>query len=146
MSQRAVFVVLPVVLRMEGRDARERGGRLGLGEIFVALETDGDADLRFSLRGIRGGRPDDPQNVTAAAYGHAFAKSNFGRHAEREFDLGAFGQRRVGEEEHSPRTEILGKSNSFNRSSRLTERERKKVREPLSDTAFNANWRNGHSA
>ena len=50
MSQRAVFIVLWIVLRMKRRDAREGGRRLRrLGEIFVAFETHRNSDFRFAL-------------------------------------------------------------------------------------------------
>jgi hypothetical protein len=143
MSQRPVFFVVGV----KSGDAREAGGRLGgFGEIFVAFQTHGDADFRFRGRRVgRGGRPDYPQNVAAAAYRHAFAQSDLGGHAQREFDFGAFGERSAGEEEDSAGTEVLGEADAFNGGSGLTKRERKKVREPLADTAFNPNWRSGHS-
>jgi hypothetical protein len=143
MSQRPVFLVVGV----KSRDSRESGGRLGgFGEIFVAFEAHGDADFRFRGRRIgRRGRPDYPQNAAPAADGHAFAQSDLGGHAQREFDFGAFGELSAGEEKDSAGTEILGEADAFNGGSRLTKRERKKVREPLADTAFNPNWRSGHS-
>jgi hypothetical protein len=100
-SQRAVFVVVGV----KGRDAREAGGGLGgLGEILVAFEAHGNADFRLGRRIEGGGGLDDPQNVAAAAYGHALAQSDFGGHAEGELDFGAFGEGSTGEEEDSART------------------------------------------
>jgi hypothetical protein len=143
MSQRPVFFVVGV----KSRDAREGGGRLGgLGEIFVAFEAHGYADFRFLGRRVgRGRRPDYPQNVAPAAYRHAFAQSDLGGHAQREFDFGAFGERSAGEKEDATGTEILGEAHALNGGSGLTKRERKKIREPLADPAFNPNWRSGHS-
>jgi hypothetical protein len=143
MSQRLVFFVVGV----KSRDAREGGGRLGrFGEIFVAFEAHGDADFRFRRRRLgRGGRPDYPQNVASAAYRHAFAESDLGGHAQSEFDFGAFGERSAGEKEDSAGTEVLGEADALNGGSGLAKREWKKVREPLADTAFNPNWRSGHS-
>ena len=148
MRQGAFFVVF----RVESRDAREGGGRLGgFGEVLVAFEAHGDADLGFRLGrsgtieswACRGG-PNHSQDSAAASHGHALAKGNLGGHAECEFDLGAFGERSVGEEEDSARTQVLGESHAFKGSPRLTQREREKIGEPLSDTAFNSNWRSGH--
>jgi hypothetical protein len=141
-GQRLVFVVLWV----KGGDAREGGGRLGgLREIFVALEANRYSDFRFSRRRVGcGRRPDYSQDTAAAAYGHALAQSDLGGHAEGELDLGTFTERRVGEEEDSARTEILGESDAFEGSLGLTKREWKKVGESLSGTAFNLNWRSGH--
>jgi hypothetical protein len=83
--------------------------------------------------------------MAPAAYGHTLAESNLGGHTEREFDFGAFGERSTGEEEDTARTEILGESDAFNGSPGLTKREREKVGEPLSDTAFNSNRKSSHS-
>jgi hypothetical protein len=132
---------------VKSRDSREGAGRRGgLGEIFVAFEAHGDADFRFRWRRFgRGGRPDYTQNVASAAYGHALAQSDLGGHAEGEFDFGAFGEGSAGEKEDSAGTEVLGEADALNGISGLTKRERKKVREPLADTAFNPNWRSGHS-
>jgi len=148
-GQRPVFLVVGV----ECRDAREGGGRLGgLGEILVAFEAHGHSDFGFQVRSSRGiwsgggGRADDPQNVAPAAYGHALTQGDLGGHAEREFDFGAFGERSVGEEKDSARTEVLGESDAFDGASRLAQREREKIRKPLSDTAFNSNRRSGHSS
>jgi hypothetical protein len=142
MGQRPVFVVMWV----KGGDAREGGGSLGrLGEIFVAFEAYGNADFRFSIGRIGRRRgPDYPQNMAPAAYRHTLAESDLGGHAECEFDFGPLGERGAGEKEDSTRTEVLGESDPFNGGPGLTKRERKKVREPLSDTAFNSNWRSGH--
>jgi len=142
----------PVLLmsRVKSRDPREGGGRLGrLGEIFVAFEADGNADFRFSMRriGRRSRRgPDYAQNMAPAAHGHALAKSDLGGHAEREVDFGAFGEWGAGEKEDSPRTEVLRESDALHGRPGLTQRERKEVGEPLSDTAFNSNGRVGHSS
>jgi len=145
MSQCPVLLVSGV----KSRDPREAGGRLGrLGKIFVAFEAYGNAYFRFSMgmgRIGRGGRPDYSQNMPPAAHGHVLAKSDLGGHAEREFDFGALSERGAGEEEDSTRTKVLGESNAFHGGPGLTKRERKKVREPLSDTAFNSNGRVGHS-
>src|SRR5207247_10989402 len=98
-----------------------------------------------SWRTILGaGGPYASQNAAPTAHRHVLAQRDFRGHAKSQFDFGAFGQGSVGEEEDSARTEILGKADAFNRSAGLTERKRKEIREPLSDTAFNANWRSGH--
>jgi len=139
------------VVRVQGRDPREGGGRFGgLGEILVAFEAHGHSDLGFQVRCSRrirsgsGGRPLDSQNVAPATYGHALAQGDLGGHAKREFDFGACGQGSVGEEENTTRTEVLGESDALHGSTGLAQREREKIREPLSDTAFNPNWRSGH--
>ena len=134
----------PVLLmsRVKSRDPREGGGRLGrLGEIFVAFEADGNADFRFSMRriGRRSRRgPDYAQNMAPAAHGHGLAQSDFRGHAQREFDFGAFGEGGVGEEEDSTGAEILSESHSVHGRAELAESEGEQVREPLTDTAFNA--------
>jgi hypothetical protein len=52
--QRTFVVVSRVGPRMQCRNARETGRRLGgLREIFVAFQADGDANLRFTLRRIQ---------------------------------------------------------------------------------------------
>lgn len=147
MRQGAFFLVF----RVKGRNAREGGGRRrGFGEVFVAFEAHGNADLGFRLGRsgtIWNGRccgPNHSQDTAAAAHGHALAQGDFGGHAECEFDFGAFSERSVGEEEDSARTQVLGESDAFKGSPRLTQREREKIREPLSDTAFNSNWRSSH--
>jgi len=148
-DQRPVLVVMGV----ECRDAREGGGRLGaVGEILVAFEANSNADFGVRVRRSRGiwsesrSRPLDPQNAATAAYGHALTQGDLGGHAEREFDFGAFGERSVGEEKDSARAEVLRESDSFHWGSGLAQREREKIREPLSDTAFNPNRRSGHSS
>lgn len=87
MSQGPVFFMF--VLRMESRDAREGSGSPGcLGKIFVAFQTDGNADFRFSVGRIGGGgRPEYPENMAPAAYGHTLAESDLGGHAQGEFDF-----------------------------------------------------------
>jgi hypothetical protein len=125
-GQRPGFLVL--VVGMEGGDARERSFG-ALGEVLVALEADGNADFGFRVRRSRRirsawGRPLDPQNVAPAANGHALTQRDLRRHAEREFDLGAFGERSVGEEKNSARTEVLGESDAFHGGSGLAQRER----------------------
>ncbi len=134
------------VLWVQGRDARGGGGGLGgLREILVALKAHRNPDLWVRLGRIGwSGRPDDSQDAASAANRHAFAQRDLRRHAEREFDFGAFGQRSVGEEEDPAGTEVLGESDAFQGGPGLPKRERKKVREALSDTAFNPNWRSGH--
>ena len=140
-----------VVFRVKGRNPRETGGCCrAFGKILIAFEPHRDADLglRVSRSGTIGNRcgggPNHPQDTAAAAYGHALAQGDLGGHPEGEFDFGAFGERSAGEEEDSARTQILGESDAFKGSPRLTQREREKIREPLSDTAFNCNWRSGH--
>jgi hypothetical protein len=133
---------------MKGRNSRECGGVGGLGEIFVAIEANRNSDFRFTMGRNRvefGGRPDHAQNASSAANGHALAQRDLGGHSESDFDFRAFGERRVGEEEDSARTEVLGESDAFEGGCGLAERERKKIGKPLSDTAFNLNWRSGHS-
>jgi hypothetical protein len=131
---------------VNGGDPRERGGGVsGLREIFVAIEANCNSDFRFRRRRIVfGRRPDHSQNAAPAAYGHAFSQSDLGRHAESDFDFGAFGERSVSEEEHSARTEVLGESEAFQGSGGLAERERKKIRKPLPGTALKLNWWSGH--
>jgi hypothetical protein len=147
--------VLVLVLGMKSGNSGECGSRFGLGQIFVAFQADRDPDLGiFMARGVgrirrtigRGRGPDDAQNMAAAAYRHAIAEGNFGGHAKGKFDCGAFGERGAGEKEDAARAEILSESDALDRGSGLTKGERKKVREPLSDTAFNSNWRGGHVA
>ena len=144
MGQRPIFVVMWV----KGRHPREGGGRLGrLGKIFVTFEPDGNAKFRFSMGRIARRRgPDYSQNMAPAAYGHTLAEGDLGGHAQGEFDFRAFGERGAGEKEDSPRTEVLRESDALHGGLRLTQRERKEVREPLSDTAFNSNRRVGHGS
>jgi hypothetical protein len=91
------------------------------------------------------GWPHYTQYAAAAAYGHVLAQSDLGGHAKSELDFRAFAERRISEEEDSTRTEVLGESHAFQGGVGLAQREREKVREPLSDTAFNPHWSRGHS-
>jgi hypothetical protein len=83
--------------------------------------------------------------MTPAAHWHALAQSDFGGHAECEFNFSTFAKLRAGKEKDSARTEILSKSNAFDTGAGLMKRERQEVGEPLAGTAFNSNWRSGHS-
>lgn len=140
MSDGLVFVM---VLVKTGHPGKAGGGLGGFGEIVIAFEANRDANLSPADRGlgartIWGRRPDHAQNAAAAAYGHAFAESDLGRHSERDFDFGALGEWSVGEEENSARAEVLGKSDAFERCCELAEGKRKKIRKPLPDAALNS--------
>ncbi len=132
--------------RMEGRNPYMGVGALG--KIFVTFQSNGHPDL--SLRGAgRGHRRcavgvNDPQDVTLAAHRHTLAERDLRRHAESQLDLRTLCEWCIREEEHSPRTQILGKTDAFNAIAGLTKRSSKKVREALSDPAFNLKWRSGH--
>jgi hypothetical protein len=82
--------------------------------------------------------------VAATAHSHAFAQRDLGGHPERDLDFGAFLKRRVGKKKDSTRTQVLRETDSFNGARRLVKRKWEKVGKPLSDTAFNPNWRSGH--
>jgi hypothetical protein len=134
-------------LGVESGDAGEGGGGFGeLGEIFVAFETNRDSDFGFGKSGSRGivRGLSDAQDVSAAADTHVFSESDFGGHAEGDFDFCAFLKRDIGEEEDAARAEILGEAKTLDGGCDLTKRQREKVREPLSDAAFHSNWRSSH--
>src|SRR5579862_3350974 len=142
MGQWPVFLMLMLGVKHRYPRKSRRLGRLG--KIFVAFQTYSDTDLGFGRR-VAGSGPHDAQNMAPAAHGHALAQSNPGGHAQCEFNFRAFDERGAGEEKDASRTEVLGKSNAFERCAWLMKRERQKVGEPLAGTAFNSNWRSGHS-
>src|ERR1700733_14903208 len=104
------------------------GGRGRIfGEIFVAFESNRDSDLGLGAAGsatlVRGGRwPHYTQDASAAANRHALTQSDFGRHAEGQFDFSANLQCCVGEEEYATRTEVLSEAQAFDAIGNLTER------------------------
>lgn len=129
-----------------GNAGEGSGGFGGLGEIFVPFETNGDSDFRFGegeVGGIVRGLG-DAQDMSTAADPHVFSESDFGGHTEGNLDFCTFLQGDIGEEEDTARAEILSEAKALDGGRDLTERERKKVREPLSDAAFNPNWRSSH--
>ena len=133
---------------MQGCHPRRFGGFL---QIFVAFQADRDPDLGFgwcsSGRSVLPHhRPGDAKHMPAAAHWHALSQSDFRRHSQRQFNFAAFSQGYVGEQKNAARAQVLGESHAFNGSSTLADGNRKQVRESLSDTAFNSNWRSGHSA
>ena len=136
-----------VLLRVKGRNPGENGRLGSLWKIFVAFDTDRNANLGFP-RGVRIGRrgwPDHSQDATTAADGHTFAQGDLRGHAKCEFDFGAFGKWSVGEKEDPARADILRESNALQMDRGLADGEWKKVRKTLSSTAFNLNRRSGHS-
>jgi hypothetical protein len=146
MSHRLVLVAV----RVNGRNPRKGRRRLGgFRQVFVAFQTHGYADFGFclsrsrTLRSRRGG-PHHSQNMATAAYRHALSQRDLRRHTQRQLNLSAFGQRSTSEEENSARTEILREADARGRGSGLAQRKREQIRETLSDSAFNPNWRSGH--
>ena len=136
-----------VLLRVKGRNPGENGRLGSLWKIFVAFDTNRNANLGFP-RGVRIGRrgwPDHSQDATTAADGHTFAQGDLRGHAKCEFDFGAFGKWSVRKKEDSARADILRESNALQMSRSLADGEWKKVRKTLSSTAFNLNRGSGHS-
>jgi hypothetical protein len=136
-----------VLLRVKGGNPGENGRLGSLWEIFVAFDTNRNANLGFP-RGVRIGRrgcPDHSQDATTAADGHTFAQGDLRGHAKCEFDFGAFGKWSVRKKEDSARADILRESNALQMGRGLADGEWKKVRKTLSSTAFNLNRRSGHS-
>jgi hypothetical protein len=116
-------------------------------KIFVTLQSNGDADLGFrtvwsEIVGSRG--PNNAQYAPAAAHRHALAQCDLRGHTQREFDFGALNQGRIGKEEDSAGTEILGESNAFHGPEWLAQRKGQQIRESLPNAAFNPDWRSGH--
>jgi hypothetical protein len=136
---------------MKSGDAGESGGGFdGLREILVLFQTNRDSNFWFCLTRIgvlhgRSGGFHHAQDVSTAAHAHARAESNFGGHAERDFNFCALLKRDISKEENTTRTEVLRETNTFNGGRDLAKGKRKKVCKPLSDAAFNMNWRSGHS-
>src|SRR5580704_3771109 len=156
-------------LRLGGRriikkKTKSGGTVLGFGEIFVALQADGHADLGFGCLGFGGsylgrfscgsGRGSgfpavvrglyDAQHVTAATDAHVFAERDLGRHLQGEFDFRAFAQGHVSKEESTARAEILRESESFGSGCDVAQGNREVKSEALSNAAFNTNRRSSH--
>ena len=136
---------------VQRRNAGEGGGRPGrLGEIIVTFEAYGNADFRFGGSGYRRiwigrcGGTNHSQNTSPAAHGHTLPQGDLRGHAKGKFNLATFGEGGAGEKKDSARAQILSEAEPFNRCIGLAQGKRKKIREPLSDTAFNSNRRSGH--
>src|SRR5258708_23631879 len=109
---------------------------LGLRELFLGRET----GLPTIVRGV-----DDTQHSSPASHAHVVAKSDFGRHSQRQFDVRSFVQRHRCKQKGSARTQILRESQTFSGSRNVAQRNRKIKCEALSNTAFDTNRRNSHS-
>jgi hypothetical protein len=136
-----------VLVGVEGGDTGYADSR-GIGQVFVTFQPDGYANLCCGTNGAgivrRGGGANHTQNPSPAPNRHALTQGNLRGHSQREFDLGALGQRSVSKEKDPARTQVLGKPDAFNGYRELAKRHGKKIRESLSDSAFNPDWRRGH--
>jgi hypothetical protein len=139
---RKLLVLGMGVQRGDSRQIRRR-----IWQIFVTFQSNGDAYLGFrAVRAeiVRSRGSHHPQYAPTAAYRHALAQCDLRGHTQGEFDFGPFGQSRIGNEEDSAGTEILGESDAFHRPEWLAQRKGQRIWESLSDAAFNPDWRSGH--
>lgn len=94
--------------------------------------------------GVRATRTHDPQDTSFAAHRHAVSQSDLRWHAEGEFDFCPLLKGSVDEEKDTTRTQILCDSDSSDIAYRFVDRDWEEVGKPLSNAAFDLNWRVHH--
>jgi len=142
-----------------------------LGQILVAVEADRNSDLGLGagigkgcrwlrwvvlrlivlrLNRLRGNwlrhvrRQGYAQNRATATDSHVITQRDLGRHVEGKLDRRSLGEGCVGEEKDAARTDVLGKTPSFNSAGKVANENRKKKRKALSGAAFDSDWRRIH--